>query len=205
MERVVEKTYSSNLEERCTVKFSEQCIFTTITSTASVVDEWISEIRRIYGQITIVGLDTEWCLPKEKGKCGPVAIIQLCVGTRCLIFQLILADVIPESLKGFLADPTLKFVGVAVAGDAQKLWDEYGLIVGSTEDLAAVAALKLGEEKLKEAGLKRLASIVLGVEMEKPKRVILSTWNARVLNLKQIHYASVDAFVSFEIGKCLMI
>ena len=77
--------------------------------------------------------------------------------------------------------------------------------MGITEDLAAVAALKLGEEKLKEAGLKRLASIVLGVEMEKPKRVILSTWNARVLNLKQIHYASVDAFVSFEIGKCLMI
>lgn len=78
-------------------------------------------------------------------------------------------------------------------------------LLGITEDLAAVAAMKLEEEKLKEVGLKRLASIVLRVEMEKPKKVILSSWDAKVLNHKQIHYACVDAFLSFEIGKCLMI
>ncbi|XXG84554.1 hypothetical protein AAC387_Pa10g2053 [Persea americana] len=199
MEKVVKKTYTSNLEEQYEVKFSEHCIFTTLTSNTVVVDKWISEIQSIYDQGTIVGLDTEWCLPQKKKKCGPVAILRLCVGTRCLVFQLILAETIPESLKEFLADATLKFVGVGVAGDAQKLLKEYGLCVGHTEDLAVVAAMKLEEEKLKEAGLKKLADLILGVDMQKPKKVILSCWDAKVLDLKQIHYACVDAFVSFEI------
>lgn len=44
---------------------------------------------------------------------------------------------------------------------------------------------------------------LFGMVFEKPKRVTMSGWNNLKLIDKQVQYACVDAFVSFEIGRRL--
>jgi hypothetical protein len=58
-----------------------------------------------------VGLDVEW-RPSFSGAYSKTAIHQLCVGRRCLIFQLLHADYVPNTLDEFLSDPDYTFVGV---------------------------------------------------------------------------------------------
>lgn len=58
-------------------------------------------------------------------------------------------------------------------------------------------------KELKNAGLKNMARFVLGKEMEKPKSVTRSRWDNRRLTPDQVHYACIDAYVSFEIGRVL--
>ncbi|XP_062093404.1 3'-5' exonuclease-like [Humulus lupulus] len=180
---------------------------TLVTTSASMVDSWISKTERIHNRRLdrlIVGLDVEWRPCFIRHVVNPVAIIQLCVGHRCLIFQLLHADYIPRSLYEFLANSNYRFVGVGVGEDAEKLKAHYHLSVGKTVDLRDEAARKEGDWSLKSTGLKGLARIVLGMEMEKPKRITLSRWDRRYLDYAQVNYACADAYFSFQIGKTLM-
>lgn len=70
-------------------------------------------------------------------------------------------------------------------------------------DLRGLAAKVYETKELKKAGLKTMARIVLGKEMEKPKWVTRSRWDNRRLTADQVQYACIDAFVSSEIGRVL--
>ncbi|KAK7820877.1 uncharacterized protein LOC111985631 [Quercus suber] len=87
----------------------------------------------------------------------PVATLQLCVGRRCLIFQLIYATHFPNSLIEFLGNEDFTFVGVGIESDVEKLLDDYDLKVGNVVDLRGLAVDRLGNRDLKNAGLKGLA------------------------------------------------
>ena len=41
----------------------------------------------------------------------------MCVGRRCLVFQIVHANYVLVTLKAFLASPKHRFVGVSVDGD----------------------------------------------------------------------------------------
>ncbi|XP_058002348.1 uncharacterized protein LOC110644326 [Hevea brasiliensis] len=101
-----------------------------------------SPIYCVLTQQTSVGLDTEWCLPTEPHGYQKVAIIQLCVGKRCLIFQLYHADYIPPSLIQFLSNKKFTFVGTGVRDDAYKVFQDYELLVAHTKDVGYWAAKK---------------------------------------------------------------
>lgn len=128
------------------------------------------------------------------------AILQLCVNTKCLILQLLFIDYIPQSVKHFLSNPNLSFVGVEVQRDVTKLRNEYGL------QFTNIAAVR--DETLKrfpsmfngKPGLKDVANRIVGLDMPKPEHVSQSNWEARVLDDKQIEYATIDAYASFKIG-----
>jgi 3'-5' exonuclease len=79
----------------------------------------------------------------------------------------------------------------------------YELEVGYTEDLREVAAVKMGRHEIRQWGLQSLAREIMGVHMEKERRVRLSNWGKCTLSKEQIEYATVDAFVSFEVGRRL--
>jgi hypothetical protein len=56
-------------------------------------------------------MDVEW-RPSFSGAYSKTTIHQLCVGRRYLIFQLLHADYVPNTLDEFLSDPDYTFVGV---------------------------------------------------------------------------------------------
>lgn len=181
-------------------------IVTTVTSFGDEVEEWLDEILRIHRRRLyrlIVGLDLEW-RPSNSRFQNPVAVLQLCVGRRCLVFLLLHADYVPNALLDFLADDRFTFVGVGIDGDVERLSDDHDISVGHTTDLRGLAAEKMNRPELNQKGLARLAEEVLGVEVRKPRRVTMSRWDQRDLTFDQIKYAAVDAFLSFEIGRRLI-
>ncbi|GFP85033.1 werner syndrome-like exonuclease [Phtheirospermum japonicum] len=189
------------------VFFSGDTIFTTVTADPATVSSWISDIRSIHHyrlRNLIVGLDVEWRPSYTRNLQNPVATVQICVGRRCLVYQIIHTDYIPQSLADFLSDDDFTFVGVSVQSDLDKLDAEYGIgRYARSVDLRRLAADAYGRAELKQAGMKYLASLVLGKEVEKPRRVTMSNWDNRWLTDDQVLYACIDAFVSFEIGRVL--
>jgi ribonuclease D len=130
-------------------------------------------------------------------------VLQICVDHRCLLFQILHADYVPNALFRFLADHRFTFVGVGIGDDVAKLRAGYGLWVASAVDLRALAADTLGRPDLRRAGLPALVWLVMGVQMEKPHHVRVSAWDAPTLSDDQLKYACADAFASFEVGRRL--
>lgn len=189
-----------------TVLFNEtDYIKTTLTSSGDIVDSWISEILRIHRRRLhrlIVGLDLEW-RPSYSRYQNPIALLQLCVGRRCLIFKLLFADYIPIALCEFLTDLRFTFMGVGIMSDVNRLANENGLCVSNAVDLRDLANDVMRRNDMKQKGLAALSWEVMGVVLNKPKRVTMSRWDQYFLSMDQIMYACVDAFVSFEIGRRL--
>ncbi|GAV89072.1 DNA_pol_A_exo1 domain-containing protein [Cephalotus follicularis] len=177
-------------------------IQTLLTHCPSKVESWLIDTQRIHRRRLnnlIVGLDVEWRPNHTRNSDNPIATLQLCVGHRCLVFQIIHSPSLPQSLAQFLANDSYTFVGVGIRKDVEKLEDDYQLRVGNAVDLRRLVE----EEELKNCGLKALARSVLGIEVEKPKSVTMSMWDNQWLTPSQVKYASVDAFLSFEIGRRL--
>ncbi|PIN24420.1 DNA helicase [Handroanthus impetiginosus] len=189
------------------VYFFNDNIYTTVTNDPATVTDWISVVKSVHRRrlhSLIVGLDVEWRPSFSRHYQNPVATLQLCVGRRCLIFQLIHSNYVPDSLADFISENSYTFVGVGIKSDLEKLEKDYG-IGGDAHavDLGKLAAAEYDQKELKNVGLKGLASFVLGKEMAKPKGVTVSRWDERWLTNEQVKYACVDAFVSFEIGRIL--
>jgi ribonuclease D len=185
-------------------------IHTTVTNSGDAVKHFLQEVRETTGGSKgepglIVGLDTEWrvVFHDDGYRDNRMAVLQLCVGRRCLVFQIVHANYVPATLKAFLASPKHRFVGVSVDGDVERLYCDYKILVATPVDLRHVAAEVLSRPELARAGLKTLACEVMGVLMEKPKHVTMSKWS-RPLSPEQVRYAAIDAFVSYEIGRLLL-
>ncbi|KAL1554727.1 exodeoxyribonuclease I [Salvia divinorum] len=191
------------------VTFFGDSVFTTLTWDPTIASQWISEVeavyrRRIDGGHLIVGLDVEWRPSFRRYVTNPAATLQLCVGRRCLIFQLIHSPSVPPSLVAFLANPRHTFVGIGITADLKKLEEDYEFGFNTnTVDLRELAAERYGRRDLKNYGVKSLAALVLEKEVEKPKSVTMSRWDNPWLTPTQVRYACVDAFVCFEIGRVL--
>ncbi|KAM3331456.1 hypothetical protein ACQJBY_027446 [Aegilops geniculata] len=184
------------------VTFGADVIVTTVTNSGAAVEGWLQEIRSVLGDL-VVGIDVEW-RPSYSPSQNPVALLQLCVGRRCLIFQLLHADFVPQALSGFLADPNLRFVGVGVQEDVERLSDDHSLEVANAVDLRGLAAEGMQMPELRQAGLQAVARTVMGANLQKPQRVRMGPWDAYCLSYDQIKYACIDAFVSFEVGRKLL-
>ncbi|KAL2928878.1 Werner syndrome ATP-dependent helicase [Bienertia sinuspersici] len=171
-------------------------IRTIVTCCPTVVTSWINHIRnqKPNHPFSLAGLDTEWL--------HPIAILQLCVGPNCLIYQLIHTPWVPSVLEDFLGDPHYTFTGLGISGDSKMLSKDYKLELSCLMDVGKVAT-KEGKVRV-NAGLKEVAKAVLGWEMEKNKAITLSKWNKEVLDDEQVLYACLDAFVSYHLGRELI-
>ncbi|MCD7446907.1 hypothetical protein HAX54_018878 [Datura stramonium] len=97
----------------------------------------------------LIGLDIEWRAPNNPTEEIPsAALLQLCVGRRCLLFQLLHTDYIPNSLHAFLGNPTSR-LWKASSQDAEKLCKDHGLFVANPMDLNRLA---LVVQKLRSMG-----------------------------------------------------
>ncbi|KAL3654995.1 hypothetical protein CASFOL_000781 [Castilleja foliolosa] len=172
-----------------------------------IVSNWISAIKhlnryKLYN--LVVGLDVEW-RPSCDSVRNPAATVQICIGNRCLIYQIIHStNRFPQSLIDFLSNDDFTFVGVDVQSDFNALKTDYELTCNPRAvDLRMLAASALDRPDLHQAVLKTLASLVLGNEMNKSTTVRTSNWDAHCLTDEQVNYAAIDAFVSYKIGEVL--
>ncbi|KAL6615739.1 hypothetical protein ACP70R_038009 [Stipagrostis hirtigluma subsp. patula] len=178
-------------------------IKTTITSSGDAVERFLREVRGDPHQRLIVGIDTKrhfFFQPGSRQAHRRTAVLQLCVGRRCLIFHIVNADYVPDALRRFLASPDVCFCGLGVDDDAKLLSEDRGLKVANAVELATLAAETLSRPELRGAGFKTLAREVMGVCIYKPKRVRMSDWDERPLSWEQVQYACIDAYVFHEVG-----
>ncbi|CAK7331867.1 unnamed protein product [Dovyalis caffra] len=187
------------------VTLHDRVVETTVTSSAKVAGGWINNHLQApcHHHKKIVGLDIEWRPSFTKGVQNPVAVLQLCIRKCCLIFQIYQASHIPRSLRKALKNPNITYTGVRISCDVKKLCGDYDLEVSSAVNVACLAANEFEDKEYKKAGLKTLVEEIIGEEMEKPKHVAMSKWDAKNLSFAQVKYACADAYYSYKLGKIL--
>ena len=145
---------------------------------------------------------TERQLDEDFNMHHPVATLQLCVGLECLIFQLLLAGEVPQSLNDFLNHPRCKFV--TVYPGITKLIREYPqLQINNRRDLNSAAVAKYNERGLYSLDVMNLAINVLGYGIDMSKHAEMSRWDDSDLFGHQIKYACIQTFLATEIAKSL--
>ncbi|KAF5738776.1 hypothetical protein HS088_TW13G01677 [Tripterygium wilfordii] len=201
---IVEYTPFSDHNE-FTVYFFGTPVEVTVTATPAVVRRWLHTVRyrcsHFYhrGRL-VVGLGVQWT--PFSGRNSPADTLQLCIGRRCLIFQLCNADRVPLSLRRFLRDPDITFVGFWNSMDASKLRaSRHDLKVRSLLDLRKHVETDFGES-LAGASVEKIVKEFLGFDGVRLEREIsMSRWNANELSREQVLQACVDAHAAFLIGK----
>jgi len=189
--------------ENYNVVFHSETIHTMVTRDPSMVEYWLSTLSHTSrNRRFLVGLDVEWLPNRQRNIENPVAVLQLCINKKCLVFQILHASFVPQSLVAFLENQNNTFVGVDIEEDVGKLLRDYSLVVANFVELRNLAVERFGEH-LRRGGLKALALSVLGKDLEKPRKITMSRWNCFRLTPQQVQYACIDAFVSFEIGRIL--
>ncbi|XP_039827128.1 uncharacterized protein LOC120688827 [Panicum virgatum] len=105
---------------RRTVRVAGSPIQTTVTTRPAIVRRWVYgtlwlQRRRLRSSSGLtVGLGVQWAPPFHRLPAGDEprpGMLQLCVGNRCLIFQLALAggDAVPQILRRWSAEHTAAF------------------------------------------------------------------------------------------------
>ena len=149
-----------------------------------------------------LGFDIEWkpqfIKKKLGGKENKTAVLQLSTETAVLVLHIIHVKTLPRYLPDILADQNIFKVGCGIRSDVLKLLKDTGLQCKGVVDLAELAS-RSGYTKEHGQGLKKLANSVLGIEMNKPKKVQLSNWEILPLKHGQIHYAALDAWIGIKL------
>ncbi|RBP81300.1 3'-5' exonuclease [Shewanella putrefaciens] len=149
----------------------------------------------------VLGFDTETRASFERGVQHPLSLIQIATANTCYLFQHAILGEQFIQLKALLEDETILKVGVGLRSDAQALKRQWGINVASTLDLNWALA-QLGAEK--EMGTRQLVAALLGVRIDKPKKVTLSNWQHVPLSCAQIHYAAADALAALKCFNALI-
>ncbi|XP_051142544.1 3'-5' exonuclease-like [Andrographis paniculata] len=190
-----------------TVYFYEDSVHTTLTNNRRIVTEWITNVERSYEsrrrRRSVVGLEMEW-RHSYISEHNPVATVQLCIGQRCLIFQLLHCSLIPNIFWNFLVNPNYKFVGIGIRSNLEKLEYDYDVELNvNSVDLRHLAAIECEMNDLRFAGMTTLARVVLSKEVNRPRRVTMSRWDSESLTPLQVQFACISAYVSAKIGLAL--
>lgn len=149
----------------------------------------------------VLGFDTETRASFERGVQHPLSLIQIATVDTCYLFQHAILGEQFIQLKALLEDETILKVGVGLRSDAQALKRQWDINVASTLDLNWALA-QLGAEK--EMGTRQLVAALLGVRIDKPKKVTLSNWQHVPLSSAQIHYAAADALAALKCFNALI-
>jgi hypothetical protein len=101
------------------------------------VEKWIRAIKQQLldaAPIKCVGLDCEFTNPRKGRQNQRATVLQLSVASEILVFQICRANEVPQLLKEFLKDNTIRFCGAAIHNDVRML-RYYGIEILSVFDL----------------------------------------------------------------------
>ncbi|XP_040991155.1 uncharacterized protein LOC121238368 [Juglans microcarpa x Juglans regia] len=151
--------------------FHNHHIHVTLTSTPAVVRGWLHKVRplfftHIHSRRLVVGLGVQW-----NPYSASAATLQLCIGHRCLVFQLFHAPRVPRFLRLFLSNTDNTFVGVWNHRDKDMLLDsKHELSVSNLVDVRDVVAATKGWSR--SLSMEELTGRILGFkDVEKPERI----------------------------------
>lgn len=195
----------------------------TVTLRASRVEKWIRAIKSQFldaAPIKCVGLDCEFTDPPHGGKQNQrAAVLQLSVAFENLVFQICWANEVPQLLKDFLRDKTIRFYGVAINNDVRML-KHYRIDIPSVFDLQQLVITNPTNNLT--PSLYALSNAIIGTNFEKKKRKkkdkkdkknkkkddeeeeedeLIFGWGSIPLSYKQVMYAALDARLAFEIAR----
>jgi hypothetical protein len=94
------------------------------TLCASRVEKWIRAVKKEFldtAPIKCVGLDCEFTSPHKGRHNQRTAILKLSVASEVLVFQIYQANDVPQLLKEFLKENTIRFCGPAIQNDTRML------------------------------------------------------------------------------------
>jgi hypothetical protein len=194
--------------------------FTIIeTLRASMVEMWIRAVKQQFldaAPIKCVGWDCEFTSPCEGRRNQRAAVLQLSVALEVLVFQICQTDHVPQLLKEFLKDPTIRFCGVAIKHDVHML-GSYGIEIPSVYDLQRIIP---NPTKNPILSLYDLSNATIGTKLEKKKRnkkdkkkdkkkddeeegeeELIYGWAKVLLSNIQVLYATLDARLGFELAR----
>ncbi|OMO96604.1 hypothetical protein CCACVL1_04866 [Corchorus capsularis] len=173
--------------------------------------------KKEMGHVAVpVGFDIEWKPTFQRGASpGKAAVMQICLDTNYCYVMHIFHSGIPPSLRFLLEDSTIikypqvvlmnQQVGVAIGGDASKVFTDYNVSVKALEDLRYLANQKLNRDSYSIALNVRL-NISLGKYIKfsvllllKPKKIMVGNWELYPLSKEQLQYAATDAFASWHL------
>jgi ribonuclease D len=165
----------------------------TVASTAEAVDDWAA---RVAGA-RVLGLDIEYRPNMQKGgRTNRTSLIQLAAGDEVLLVQMFALGSVPVGLASLLENASVLKTGVGIDGDVAKLKNDWSIEVKGAVDLSTVMMMHHDEPTY--LSLAKLSVRLLGVDMCKDRRVVLSNWERRKLSQEQVLYAALDAWVGCE-------
>ncbi|KAF7806809.1 exonuclease mut-7-like protein [Senna tora] len=180
----------------------------TVTSTPSIVKRWLFStlyFRRRHLHHLIVGLGVQWTAADVFRRDPPAETLQLCIGRRCLVFQLAHAVRVPTILRRFLMDPRYTFVGFWNNLDKEKLRITNHRVEMRRKPLDLrnfVVGWDGGE--LVQASRERIVEECLGFRgVTFSEEIGRSEWNTEILSSRQILQASIDPYGQFHVGEDL--
>jgi ribonuclease D len=119
---------------------------------------------------------------------------------------------VPQLLKDFLKDPTIRFCGAAISNDLRVL-QSYGIEIPSVYDLQMIMP---NPTKNPISSLYDLSNATIGTKLKKKKRKkdkkkgdeeeeeddeLIYGWAKVPLSDKQVLYAALDARLGFEMAR----
>jgi ribonuclease D len=185
------------------------------TLCASMVEMWIHAVKKRFldaAPIKCVGLDCEFTCPRKGRSNQRATVLQLLVASEVLVFQICQADRVPQLLKEFLKDTTIRFCGATIDNDVRML-RSYGIEIPSVYDLQKIIP---NPTKNPILSLYDLSNATIGTKLEKKKRNkkdkkkddeeeeeegLIYGWAKLPLSGKQVLYAALDARLGFEITR----
>ncbi|XWS13352.1 hypothetical protein CRYUN_Cryun36dG0030300 [Craigia yunnanensis] len=133
---------------------------------------------------------------------GKAAVMQICCDNRYCYVMHIIHSGIPQSLQVLLEDSTIIKAGVAIGGDAVKVFNDYNVSVKALEDLSHLGNQKINRDR-QNWSLAALTEKLVCKELPKPKRIRLGNWELYPLSKEQLQYAATDAFASWHLYQVL--
>jgi ribonuclease D len=188
----------------------------TITETlrASMVEMWLHAVKQRFldaASIKCVGLDYEFTTPRDRLH-QRATVLQLSAASEVLFFQICQADHVPQLLRDFSEDPTIRFCGAAIGNDVRML-QSYGIQIPSVYDLQVIMPnptkkpipslydLSNATIETKLEKKKRKKNKKKGDEEEEEENKLIYGWAKVPLSDKQVLYATLDARLGFEIAR----
>ncbi|KAL2530179.1 Werner Syndrome-like exonuclease [Forsythia ovata] len=195
--------YRSSYQE---MKFGGQIVYSrTVEEVEKAADELLHfiEAKKSKEGGCILGLDIEWRPTFIKGVApGKAAVMQICGDNNCCHVLHIIHSGIPQKLRSLLEDPTSLKVGVGIANDASKVFQDHNISIMALEDLSNLANWKLGGIP-KKWSLATLTEMLICRQLPKPNKIRLGNWEVEVLSKEQLKYAATDAYVSWYLYQVL--